>query len=113
MILISKTDLVSQSDIDKLTAVLKTLNTDATIVPISNGNIETNKILNTGLFDLHEQKAQVGLRNARRTYTETEEYGIGSFVYEARRPFYPQKFLTFCTAITFQENSLDLKGFSG
>ena len=97
VILISKTDLVAQSDIDKLTAVLKTLNTDATIVPISNGNIETNKILDTGLFDFARAQQSPGwLKEMRGEHVpETEEYGISSFTYEARRPFHPDKFFKF------------------
>ena len=44
VILISKTDLVQESDIDKLITILKTLNTHATIIPIANGSIEVDKI---------------------------------------------------------------------
>ena len=97
IILISKTDLVEQSDIEKLKAVLKTLNTDASIVPITHGNVRTDKILNTGLFDFERaQQAPGWLKEMRGEHIpETEEYGISSFVYEARRPFYPQKFFDF------------------
>ena len=49
IILISKTDLVNQKDIDKLKH--RNLNTDARIIPISKGNVSTRDILNTGLFD--------------------------------------------------------------
>ena len=113
VILISKTDLVAQSDIDKLTAVLKTLNTDATIVPISNGNIETNKILDTGLFDFaRAQQAPGWLKEMRGEHIpETEEYGIGSFVYEARRPFYPQKFFDFLHSDNLSGKLIRSKGF--
>ena len=37
VLLISKTDLVKKSDIDRLIAILKTLNTNARILPISQG----------------------------------------------------------------------------
>ena len=39
IILISKTDLVSKSDINKLKAIITNLNTHASIIPISNGKI--------------------------------------------------------------------------
>ena len=48
VILISKTDLVANSEIERLKAIIKTLNTDAKIIPISNGDIDLNEVLNTG-----------------------------------------------------------------
>jgi G3E family GTPase len=40
VILISKTDLVDVSTLERLTAILKTLNTSATIIPIQNGEVK-------------------------------------------------------------------------
>ena len=54
VILISKTDLVSSADIERLTAILKTLNTDAKIVPIFQGQVDIDEVLNTGLLILSE-----------------------------------------------------------
>ena len=97
IILISKTDLVSAPDIDRLTAILKTLNTTAKIIPISNGNVEINNVLDTGLFDFEKAQQSPGwLKEMRGEHVpETEEYGIASFSYEARRPFHPDKFFNF------------------
>ena len=97
VILISKTDLVSSADIERLTAILKTLNTDAKIVPISQGQVNIDEVLNTGLFDFERaQQAPGWLKEMRGEHVpETEEYGIGSFTYEARRPFHPKKFHEF------------------
>ncbi|MEL7312601.1 MAG: GTP-binding protein, partial [Pseudomonadota bacterium] len=97
VILISKTDLAEPRDVERLTAILKTLNTDAKIIPIANGNIEADAILNTGLFDFERaQQAPGWLKEMRGEHVpETEEYGIGSFSYEARRPFHPKKFYDF------------------
>ena len=94
VILISKTDLVDSSHIDKLTAILSTLNTEARIMPISNGNVPVDDILGTNLFDFERaQQAPGWLKEMRSEYVpETEEYGISSFSYLARRPFHPQKF---------------------
>ena len=97
IILISKIDLVSKSDIEKLKAIIKNLNTHARIIPISKGNISPKEILSTGLFDFERaQNAPGWLKELRGEHIpETEEYGISSFVYKARRPFYPKKFHDF------------------
>ena len=97
VILISKTDLASTTDIERLTAIIKTLNTDAKIVPISQGQVNIDAVLNTGLFNFERaQQAPGWLKEMRGEHVpETEEYGIGSFSYEARRPFHPEKFHQF------------------
>ena len=97
VILISKTDLVNRVDIAGLTAILKTLNTHAKIVPISQGQVNIDAILSTGLFNFeHAQQAPGWLKEMRGEHVpETEEYGIASFTYEARRPFHPEKFHDF------------------
>ena len=97
VLLVSKTDLASPTDIARLTAILKTLNTHAKIVPISQGQVNIDAVLNTGLFNFeHAQKAPGWLKEMRGEHVpETEEYGIASFTYEARRPFHPEKFHEF------------------
>ncbi|MAW32944.1 MAG: 4-hydroxytetrahydrobiopterin dehydratase [Proteobacteria bacterium] len=97
VILISKIDLVKSADVERLTAILKTLNTHAKILPISHGHINIDEVLNTGLFDFeHAQQAPGWLKEMRGEHLpETEEYGISSFSYEARRPFHPKKFHEF------------------
>ena len=97
VILISKTDLVKAEDIAKLKAILKNLNTNARILPITMGNVDIDDVLNTGLFDFKRaQEAPGWLQEMRGEHTpETEEYGISSFSYVARRPFLPKKFFNF------------------
>jgi G3E family GTPase len=94
VILISKTDLAKPAEIDRLTAILRTLNTNAKIVPIAQGQVNIDDVLSTGLFDFERAQLAPGwLKEMRGEHVpETEEYGIGSFSYEARRPFHPEKF---------------------
>ena len=97
LILISKTDLVNTEDLERLKAILKTLNTDAKVLPIEHGNVDIDKVLNTGLFDFERARQAPGwLKEMRGEHIpETEEFGVGSFCYEARRPFHPDKILEF------------------
>ena len=93
ILLISKTDLVEASEVRRLKAILKTLNTHAQIIPISLGKIDIDKVINTNLFDFERaEKAPGWLKEMQGEHVpETEEYGISSFSYVARRPFYPEK----------------------
>lgn len=94
VILISKTDLAEATDVERLSAILRTLNTSARIIPIEQGRVDTASVLDTGLFDFERaQQAPGWLSELRGEHVpETEEYGISSFSYTARRPFNPQKF---------------------
>lgn len=97
VLLVSKTDLVETKNTEKLNAILRSLNTDAEIIPISQGQVDIENVLNTGLFDFEKaQQAPGWLKEMRGEHIpETEEYGISSFSYVARRPFYPEKFYKF------------------
>ena len=94
VILLSKTDLAETADIERLTAILKTLNTKAQIIPIAQGQVDIDSVLNTGLFDFEQAEQAPGwLKEMRGEHIpETEEYGIATFSYTARRPFHPEKF---------------------
>jgi G3E family GTPase len=97
VLLISKIDLVKSTELEKLTAILKTLNTSARIIPISNGEVAVQDVLSTGHFNFERAQQSPGwLKEMRGEHIpETEEYGISSFSYVARRPFYPEKFYQF------------------
>ncbi|MBO6555300.1 MAG: GTP-binding protein [Pseudomonadales bacterium] len=97
VILVSKTDLAEAREIERLTAILRTLNTQAKIVPIANGEVNIDEVLSTGLFSFDKaQQAPGWLKEMRGEHIpETEEYGIASFAYVARRPFHPEKFYQF------------------
>ena len=97
VILISKTDLIDASQLDNLKAILYGLNRTADILPIKNGNVPLDKIISTQKFDfLKAQQAPGWLQEMRGEHKpETEEYGIKSIVYSARRPFYPDRFYDF------------------
>ncbi|MCH2159961.1 MAG: zinc metallochaperone GTPase ZigA [Oleiphilaceae bacterium] len=113
VLLISKTDLVEEKDMERLRAILKSLNTEAKIIPIAHGNVDINEVLDTNLFDFERaQQAPGWLKEMRGEHVpETEEYGISSFSYEARRPFHPKKFFDFLHHTQQYGNLIRSKGF--
>lgn len=113
IILISKIDLVDAATLRRLTAVLSTLNTEAEIVPIKNGQVPVASVLGTGRFSFEKaQHAPGWLKEMRGEHVpETEEYGIGSFTYTARIPFHPQKFYDFLHGKDLQGKLIRSKGY--
>ena len=97
VLLMSKTDLVKKEDVKRLQAILRSLNTRAKIIPVANGKVDLEDFLNTHLFDFDRaQQAPGWLKEMRGEHVpETEEYGIGSFSYQARRPFHPERAFEF------------------
>ncbi|MBS5911238.1 GTP-binding protein [Paenibacillus macerans] len=94
VLLLNKCDLVEERELDKLEAVLRKLQPTAKIIRTVNGVVDPKEILNTGLFDFEKTSMSSGwiseLMKEEHT-PETEEYGIGSFVYRSRIPFHPQR----------------------
>lgn len=97
VIILNKVDLINSEEKEKLFGILHSLNPRAKIVISEFGQVKLDKILNTNLFDFNEAAQAPGwLKELRGEHTpETEEYGIGSFVYRARKPFHPQRFFDF------------------
>lgn len=113
VILISKTDIAAQADVNRLIAILQSLNTSARIIPIQQGEVDLDSVLNTGLFDFEAaQNAPGWLKEMRGEHVpETEEYGISSFSFTARRPFHPEKFHHFLHNTQRFGNLLRSKGY--
>jgi G3E family GTPase len=99
VVVINKASEVSDAVRAEVRATIAGLNPDARIVEADYGRVPLASILETGLFD--EKKAATHPLWHKELYSpqthvpETEEYGIGSFVYRARRPFDPERFEAF------------------
>ena len=113
VILISKIDLISSADRQELIAILQRLNAQAEIIPMVMGEVPLNKILDTGRFDFERAAQAPGwLQELRGEHVpETEEYGIASSAYRARRPFHPQRFFNFIERPWTNGKLLRSKGF--
>ncbi|WP_445115505.1 zinc metallochaperone GTPase ZigA [Acinetobacter sp. WZC-1] len=97
VIVLNKVDLINDEEKERLFAILHSLNPRAHIEVSEFGKVNLDKLLNTQLFDFNEAAQAPGwLKELRGEHTpETEEYGISSFVYRARRPFHPERFYQF------------------
>uniref|UniRef100_UPI003B5185BC GTP-binding protein n=1 Tax=Roseovarius indicus TaxID=540747 RepID=UPI003B5185BC len=79
---------------DAARKIIRSLNADARIIETNHANVPAGEILDTGLFDF--DKAHEHPMWAKELYgfadhvPETEEYGVSSYVFRARRPFDPQ-----------------------
>nr|WP_305518552.1 zinc metallochaperone GTPase ZigA [Pseudomonas sp. Q11] len=113
VILISKIDLIGRHEREELIAILERLNAQAHIIPMVMGQVPLEKILDTGLFDFERAAQAPGwLQELRGEHvSETEEYGIASTAYRARRPFHPQRFFNFIDRPWTNGKLLRSKGF--
>ena len=112
VIILNKTDLVSADELGELESLLHTLNPSARILRSCWGQVDPHDILNTGLFDMQAAQASPGwLKELQGEHTpETEEYGIASFVFKARRPFHPMRLMNFFSSPHMQ-TVIRSKGF--
>ncbi|OMQ35848.1 zinc metallochaperone GTPase ZigA [Pseudomonas putida] len=113
VILISKIDLISRREREELMAILGRLNAQAQIIPMVMGEVPLEKILDTGRFNFEKAAQSPGwLQELRGEHVpETDEYGIASCVYRARRPFHPQRFFNFIDGPWLNGKLLRSKGF--
>jgi len=97
VIVLNKLDLINEAEKAQVVAMIKGLNSKARIVECSKGSVHMKSILDTGLFNYDEASQTPDWLKAiyEEPMPETEEYGICNFIYEARRPFHPQRLHSF------------------
>ncbi|MEM1049194.1 MAG: zinc metallochaperone GTPase ZigA [Pseudomonadota bacterium] len=97
IVILNKVDDAEPNQVDAARKIIRSLNADARIIETNHSDVPAETILDTGLFDF--EKAHEHPMWAKELYgfadhvPETEEYGVASFVYRARRPFEPEKIL--------------------
>ncbi|MBP0600549.1 zinc metallochaperone GTPase ZigA [Herbaspirillum sp. LeCh32-8] len=94
VLVVNKLDLVAPEQRERLQAILRGLNPRARIVGAEFGRVALNQVLSTGLFDFEQASQAPGwLQELRGEHVpESEQYGIASFAWRARRPLHPQRF---------------------
>ncbi|MFF7707297.1 zinc metallochaperone GTPase ZigA [Pseudomonas sp. NPDC007930] len=113
VIVLNKIDLVSSSEREALLAVLRRLNAHAQVVPAVMGQVPLERVLATGLFDFERASQAPGWLQVMRGEhsSESDEYGISSTTYQARRPFHPQRFFEFLNRPWAHGKLLRSKGY--
>jgi len=94
VVVLNKVDDATPAQVDAARKIIRSLNADTQIIEANYSDVPTSKIFDTGLFDF--EKAETHPMWAKELYgfadhtPETEEYGVTSYTYRARRPFDPQ-----------------------
>ena len=97
VILINKSDLVSNEELKSLYGIVRSLNSEAHIIETSRCRVPLDEILNTNRFDFDKASQSSGWLKVMRgeESSETDEYGISSISFDARKPFHPERFHKF------------------
>ena len=111
VILLNKVDLVSKSELKLLSEIIHKLNPEAKLIKTNHSKVELDEVINTKKFDFEKAEASAGwIKELENEHIpETEEYGIGSFVFRSKSPFHPDRFLSFVTE-NFPSNIIRSKG---
>ncbi|OSP53483.1 GTP-binding protein [Pseudoruegeria sp. SK021] len=94
VVVLNKVADATLDQVDAARKIIRSLNADARIIETSHSDVPAEAILDTGLFDF--DRAHEHPMWAKELYgfadhvPETEEYGVASYVYRARRPFVPE-----------------------
>jgi G3E family GTPase len=122
IVLLNKASEVTPEELERIRQIVRTLQPKAAIIDTNFGDVDLDKIINTGLFDFdsvatsatwiqevekhhdeddddedehkehehhheHEHEHHHDHHHHHHDEGEAEEYGIGTYVYYARRPF--------------------------
>lgn len=95
VVVLNKVSEAQPAALDAARKIIRALNADARLIETDHSRVDPSLILDTGLFDFdtahtHPLWAQE-LYGFADHVPESEEYGIGSFVYRARQPFDPER----------------------
>ena len=115
VILVNKLDLIDEPGYQAVHAILAGLNPSARIIPMAQGNVELSAILGTHLFDLPSLAASPGWMKKMQAddapASESDTYGVTSWVYRERAPFHPQRLLDFLQQPWHNGRLLRSKGY--
>jgi G3E family GTPase len=118
VIILNKTDLRTENEVNTLKQLISKMNPSAEIITSQYGRVPLTTIINTGKFNMEEAMTredwieELTKKESSGHKPETEEYGISSFVYRRNRPFHPQRLdEDFISNPDMLTNMLRSKGF--
>ena len=118
MILLNKASDVTPDELKRITSILHEIQPKAEIIPCDYGNVDLDKIINTHLFNFEKVatsarwiEAVEGDEHDLENEDEGEalEYGIGTVVYQRRKPFNLTEFDQFVARL-WPKNVIRCKG---
>ncbi|MGD6795399.1 GTP-binding protein [Metabacillus indicus] len=111
VLLLNKTDLLEEEDVNELYGVLRKLNPDARILKTALSRVPLAEIMDTNRFNFEKASQSAGwIKELNEEHVpETEEYGISSFVYRRRKPFHPERFMNWLE--NWPQDVVRAKGF--
>ncbi|HEX8046267.1 zinc metallochaperone GTPase ZigA [Rhizobium sp.] len=99
VVILNKMSAASPEQRDAARKIIVGLNPDARLIEADFGKVEPAEVLGTGRFDIDRAETHPlwykELHGFKDHLPETEEYGIRSFVYRAKKPFDPMRFQEF------------------
>ncbi len=99
VVILNKVGSATSEQRDAARKIIVGLNPDARLIEAEFGAVEPAEVLGTGRFDIDRAETHPlwykELHGFKDHIPETEEYGIRSFVYRAKKPFDPMKFQAF------------------
>ena len=99
VVVLNKIGAATPEQRDAARKIVAALNPDARLIETDFGKVDLREVLGTGRFDFTKAETHPlwfkELHGFKDHVPETEEYGIRSFVYRAKRPFDPTRFQRF------------------
>ncbi|MDY4316649.1 GTP-binding protein [Pectobacterium actinidiae] len=98
VILVSRADIIGETEFAALRSQLASLNPSADILPMAHGQVELARVLNTHKFDLPRLVNTPGWMQQMvqdNRPSESDTYGIDSWVFRERTPFHPGRLFAF------------------
>ncbi|MCK8782275.1 GTP-binding protein [Rhizobium sp. NTR19] len=99
VVILNKISAASPAERDAARKIIISLNPSAKLIEADWGKVDLKEVLGTGRFDFAKAETKPlwfkELHGFKDHVPETEEYGIRSFVYRAKKPFDPLKFQAF------------------